>query len=58
MRIAYDDSYHLDSSMLQYKALYDDYAGCPIVGKIRQAYHYGSLVIKDITEGSVSFVKS
>ena len=44
--------------MLQYKVLYDDHAGCPIVGKIRQAYHYGSLVIKDITEGSVSFVKS
>ena len=33
MRFAYDDSYHIDLSILPYKVLCDDHAGCLGIGQ-------------------------
>ena len=43
---------------MPYKALYDDIRVASLVGRIIQACHYGSLVIRDVTERLVLMVKS
>ena len=43
--------------MVPYKALYNDIWVASAVGRIKQACHYGSLVIRDVKEGFVLMVK-
>ena len=43
--------------MVSCKALYDDIQVALLMGRIRQACHYGSLVIKEVTERFVLMVK-
>ena len=57
MSFVYDDGYHLDLSTVVYKALYDDMRVASLVNRIRQVCHYESLVIRDVTERSVLFMK-
>ena len=37
MRFAYDDSYHMDLSMVLYKVMCDDHAGCLSIGQVQRS---------------------
>ena len=58
MRFSYDDSYHTGLSMMPCKVLYDDHVDCLSIRQVQTSMSFWIFGHKDMTKGSVLFVKS